>query len=80
MIILNKLATSNFIPKHNEKILRLRTYTVWEQMLPFAGYNMPTLMKVNAEHETVRTAVGVLMCRTWENFLLTGTNALFNQK
>jgi aminomethyltransferase len=30
---------------------------------------------INAEHETVQTAVGVLMCRTWENFLLTGPNA-----
>jgi aminomethyltransferase len=31
-------------------------------MLPFAGYNMPILYEgVNAEHETVRNAVGVLM-------------------
>jgi aminomethyltransferase len=29
-------------------------------MLPFAGYNMPILYEgVNAEHETVRNAVGV---------------------
>jgi aminomethyltransferase len=28
-------------------------------MLPFAGYNMPILYEgVNAEHETVRNAVG----------------------
>jgi aminomethyltransferase len=41
------------------------------KMLPFAGYNMPiTYEGINAEHETVRTAVGVLMCRTWENFYL----------
>jgi aminomethyltransferase len=31
-------------------------------MLPFAGYNMPILYEgVNAEHETVRNAVGVLI-------------------
>ena len=30
------------------------------KMLPFAGYNMPITYKgVNAEHETVRNAVGV---------------------
>jgi aminomethyltransferase len=35
-------------------------------MLPFAGYNMPILYEgVNAEHETVRNAVGVLMFHTW---------------
>jgi hypothetical protein len=34
-------------------------------MLPFAGYNMPILYEgVNAEHETVRNAVGVLMFHT----------------
>jgi aminomethyltransferase len=33
---------------------------------PFAGYNMPILYEgVNAEHETVRNAVGVLMFHTW---------------
>jgi hypothetical protein len=81
MIILNKLATSNFIPKHNE-ILRLRTYTkVWEQNAPFAGYNMPiTYEGINAEHETVRTAVGVLMCRTWENFTYRYQCIGFNSK
>jgi glycine cleavage system aminomethyltransferase T len=36
------------------------------KMLPFAGYNMPILYEgVNAEHETVRNAVGVLMFHTW---------------
>jgi MFS-type transporter involved in bile tolerance (Atg22 family) len=33
-------------------------------MLPFAGYNMPILYEVNAEHETVRNAV-FLMFHTW---------------
>jgi hypothetical protein len=37
-------------------------------MLPFAGYNMPILYEgVNAEHETVRNAVGVLMFHTWNS-------------
>jgi aminomethyltransferase len=38
-------------------------------MLPFAGYNMPILYEGNAEHETVRNAVGVLMFHTWEFFI-----------
>jgi hypothetical protein len=38
------------------------------KMLPFAGYNMPILYEgVNAEHETVRNAVGVLMFHTWNS-------------
>jgi aminomethyltransferase len=37
------------------------------KMLPFA-YNMPILYEgVNAEHETVRNAVGVLMFHTWNS-------------
>jgi aminomethyltransferase len=45
-------------------------------MLPFAGYNMPILYEgVNAEHETVRNAVGVLMFHTW-GILYFGSNAL----
>jgi aminomethyltransferase len=39
-------------------------------MLPFAGYNMPiTYEGINAEHETVRTAVGVLMSHMGEFYL-----------
>jgi hypothetical protein len=69
MIILNKLATSNFIPKHNEKYCAYaHTRRFGSKNAPFLGYNMPTYEGINAEHETVRTAVGVLMCRTWENF------------
>ena len=46
-------------------------------MLPFAGYNMPILYEgVNAEHETVRTAVGVFDVSHMGEFLLTGPNAL----
>lgn len=47
------------------------------KMLPFAGYNMPiTYEGVNAEHETVRNAVGVFDVSHMGEFLLTGPNAL----
>ncbi|NHM06919.1 glycine cleavage system aminomethyltransferase GcvT [Flavobacterium sp. CYK-4] len=47
------------------------------KMLPFAGYNMPiTYEGVNAEHETVRNAVGVFDVSHMGEFLLTGENAL----
>jgi hypothetical protein len=41
MIILNKLATSNFIPKHNENTALTHIHERGFKMLPFAGYNMP---------------------------------------
>lgn len=47
------------------------------KMLPFAGFNMPILYEgVNAEHETVRNAVGVFDVSHMGEFLLTGPNAL----
>jgi aminomethyltransferase len=47
------------------------------KMLPFAGYNMPILYEgVNAEHETVRNAVGVFDVSHMGEFLLSGENAL----
>lgn len=47
------------------------------KMLPFAGYNMPILYEgVNAEHETVRHAVGVFDVSHMGEFLLSGPNAL----
>ena len=47
------------------------------KMLPFAGYNMPILYEgVNAEHETVRNAVGVFDVSHMGEFLLTGEHAL----
>lgn len=46
-------------------------------MVPFAGYNMPVQYEgVNAEHETVRTGVGVFDVSHMGEFLLTGENAL----
>ena len=47
------------------------------KMLPFAGYNMPILYEgVNAEHESVRNAVGVFDVSHMGEFLLKGQNAL----
>lgn len=47
------------------------------KMLPFAGYNMPiTYEGINAEHQTVRTAVGVFDVSHMGEFLLSGPNAL----
>lgn len=47
------------------------------KMLPFAGYNMPiTYEGVNAEHETVRTAVGVFDVSHMGEFFLSGPSAL----
>ncbi len=47
------------------------------KMLPFAGYNMPILYEgVNAEHETVRTGVGVFDVSHMGEFLISGPNAL----
>ena len=47
------------------------------KMVPFAGYNMPVSYEgVNAEHETVRTGVGVFDVSHMGEFLITGQNAL----
>lgn len=47
------------------------------KMLPFAGYNMPIQYEgVNAEHETVRTAVGVFDVSHMGEFIISGPNAL----
>lgn len=47
------------------------------KLVPFAGYNMPVSYEgVNAEHETVRQAVGVFDVSHMGEFLVTGPNAL----
>ena len=47
------------------------------KMVPFAGYNMPVSYEgVQAEHETVRKAVGVFDVSHMGEFLITGPNAL----
>jgi len=46
-------------------------------MVPFAGYNMPVqYVGINAEHETVRKAVGVFDVSHMGEFILKGDNAL----
>ncbi|MFT4801077.1 MAG: aminomethyltransferase [Flavobacteriaceae bacterium] len=47
------------------------------KMVPFAGYNMPVSYEgVNAEHETVRNAVGVFDVSHMGEFIVMGPNAL----
>ena len=47
------------------------------KMVPFAGYNMPVqYLGINAEHETVRTAVGVFDVSHMGEFILKGEGAL----
>jgi len=47
------------------------------KMVPFAGYNMPVSYEgVNAEHKTVRNAVGVFDVSHMGEFLVTGPHAL----
>jgi aminomethyltransferase len=75
---LNKLATSNFIhiAMKNTALTHIHE-NLGAKMLPFAGYNMPILYEgVNAEHETVRSAVGVFDVSHMGEFLLTGPKAL----
>ena len=46
-------------------------------MVPFAGYNMPVQYEgINAEHNTVRTSVGVFDVSHMGEFILKGENAL----
>ncbi len=46
-------------------------------MVPFAGYNMPVqYVGINAEHQTVRKAVGVFDVSHMGEFILKGDNAL----
>ena len=47
------------------------------KMVPFAGYNMPVQYEgVNAEHECVRTGVGVFDVSHMGEFVLRGPKAL----
>ncbi|MGB4774226.1 MAG: glycine cleavage system aminomethyltransferase GcvT, partial [Daejeonella sp.] len=47
------------------------------KMVPFAGFNMPVQYSgINAEHETVRKAVGVFDVSHMGEFILKGEGAL----
>ncbi|MCL4123142.1 UNVERIFIED_CONTAM: hypothetical protein GTU68_007743 [Idotea baltica] len=51
--------------------------TLGAKIVPFAGYNMPVQYEgVNAEHETVRNAVGVFDVSHMGEFLISGEYAL----
>ncbi|SFG64540.1 glycine cleavage system aminomethyltransferase GcvT [Pedobacter insulae] len=51
--------------------------TLGAKMVPFAGYNMPVQYEgINAEHATVRSAVGVFDVSHMGEFILKGENAL----
>ncbi len=51
--------------------------TLGAKMVPFAGYNMPVQYEgINAEHATVRNAVGVFDVSHMGEFILKGENAL----
>lgn len=72
-------------PDWSERILGAMKDTVLSQvhealgakMAPFAGYNMPIQYEgINAEHETVRTAVGVFDVSHMGEFIVGGENAL----
>jgi hypothetical protein len=75
MIILNKLATQ-ILYRNTMKILRLRIYTkVWElKCFRLRIQHAHYYEGINAEHETVRTAVGFDVAHG--RILLTGPNAL----
>lgn len=51
--------------------------SIGAKMVPFAGYNMPVQYEgVNAEHETVRKAVGVFDVSHMGEFIVSGPKAL----
>ncbi len=83
--IINHFISSYFlyfskrIKNHSMKttILNKLHKSLGAKMLPFAGFEMPIQYEgVNAEHETVRTAVGVFDVSHMGNFFVEGPQAL----
>jgi aminomethyltransferase len=72
---------NQYIP---EKILKMKNTALTDKhislgakMVPFAGYNMPVQYEgINAEHATVRNAVGVFDVSHMGEFILKGENGL----
>ncbi len=61
----------------NNTALTEKHISLGAKMVPFAGYNMPvTYEGINAEHQTVRTGVGVFDVSHMGEFILKGDNAL----
>ena len=61
----------------NNTALTEKHISLGAKMVPFAGYNMPVQYEgINAEHATVRKAVGVFDVSHMGEFILKGENAL----
>ncbi|MES2827204.1 MAG: glycine cleavage system aminomethyltransferase GcvT [Bacteroidota bacterium] len=61
----------------NNTALTDKHISLGAKMVPFAGYNMPVQYEgINAEHATVRTAVGVFDVSHMGEFILKGEQAL----
>ncbi|KIO78041.1 glycine cleavage system protein T [Pedobacter lusitanus] len=61
----------------NNTALTEKHISLGAKMVPFAGYNMPVQYEgINAEHATVRKAVGVFDVSHMGEFILKGDNAL----
>ncbi|MHA4893371.1 glycine cleavage system aminomethyltransferase GcvT [Pedobacter sp. PWIIR3] len=61
----------------NNTALTDKHISLGAKMVPFAGYNMPVQYEgINAEHATVRTAVGVFDVSHMGEFILKGDDAL----
>ena len=61
----------------NNTALTDKHISLGAKMVPFAGYNMPVQYEgINAEHATVRKAVGVFDVSNMGEFILKGDNAL----
>ncbi|MBP8067101.1 MAG: glycine cleavage system aminomethyltransferase GcvT [Pedobacter sp.] len=61
----------------NNTALTEKHIALGAKMVPFAGYNMPVQYEgINAEHATVRNAVGVFDVSHMGEFILKGDNAL----
>ncbi|RYE51958.1 MAG: glycine cleavage system aminomethyltransferase GcvT, partial [Sphingobacteriales bacterium] len=61
----------------NNTALSDKHISIGAKMVPFAGYNMPVQYEgINAEHNTVRTNVGVFDVSHMGEFILKGDNAL----
>ena len=81
IIIIQKLcsfALHTFTKIHMKNTALTSTHdALGAKIVPFAGYNMPVQYEgVKAEHETVRTGVGVFDVSHMGEFLIKGPNAL----
>lgn len=71
------MATIFYIKSMNNTALTDKHISLGAKMVPFAGYNMPVQYEgINAEHQTVRTGVGVFDVSHMGEFILKGDKAL----